>query len=96
MCPVVSSLDLEMQLQNLILVGSLAAGAVAEGFKRQVATNGTGSACAQISSRASRTLAASPSGGFRVSCVFCVVNAGASMLTCMVLQLPRLWMVSLL
>ncbi|KJK63227.1 Peptidase family S41 [Aspergillus parasiticus SU-1] len=55
-----------MQLQNLILVGSLAAGAAAGDFRRQVATNGTGSACAQISSRASRTLAASPSGGFRV------------------------------
>ncbi|KAE8376749.1 hypothetical protein BDV26DRAFT_264909 [Aspergillus bertholletiae] len=50
-----------MQLQNLILAGSLAAGAVAADFRRQAATNGTGNACAQISSRASRTLAASPS-----------------------------------
>ncbi|KNG85575.1 hypothetical protein ANOM_006645, partial [Aspergillus nomiae NRRL 13137] len=47
-----------MQLQNLVLVGSLAAGAVAGDFRRQTATNGT--ACAQISSRAARTLAASP------------------------------------
>lgn len=66
MYQVVFSLDLGMQLQNLILVGSLAAGAVAGDLRRQVATNGTGNACAQISSRASRTLAASPSGGFRV------------------------------
>ncbi|KAB8231134.1 hypothetical protein ETB97_008484 [Aspergillus alliaceus] len=50
-----------MHLQNLLVVSSLATGAVAGNFRRQAPTNGTGTACAQISSRAAKTLAASPS-----------------------------------